>query len=72
MVCRIIWADRVVPIGAAAAMSYEEVNIVTMEKTCMKSVCRGQSSKADPMGRIPPYQKYNGQALEQRIMLKID
>ena len=37
MVYRIIWADRVAPRGAEAAMCYEGLAIVMTKKTCKKS-----------------------------------
>ena len=55
MVCRIIWADRVAPRGAEAAMGCEELAIVTTKKTHKKNTNRQQPSKAKPLKRISPY-----------------
>ena len=37
MVCRIIWANRVVPRGVEAAKSYKEPDIVTLEDKYRKT-----------------------------------
>ena len=55
MVCGIIWADRVAPRGAEAAVGCEELAIVTMKKTRNKNTNRLQPSKAKPFKRISPY-----------------
>ena len=71
MVCEVIWAGVVAPRGVEVAMCYEEMDIVTTEKTYKKSANKRQSSKANTMGRVMTFQKLNIQASGLRIMQKI-
>ena len=48
MVCGIIWADRVAPRGAEAAVGCKKLAIVTTKKTYKKNTNRRPLSKAKP------------------------
>ena len=52
-----IWVDGVAPRGAKVAMGHEELDIVTTEDICKESPSRIQSSKANSVGKMSPFQK---------------
>ena len=47
MVHRIIWADRIAPVGVEAAMCYDELAIVTTNKIHKEKANRRQLSEAN-------------------------